>query len=56
MRVHTGLIGIIVIWATAIYATSEMKKIAPEMRGYPAYAVLISILGTVSVLLCICGR
>lgn len=45
-----GIIGIASIWSLAVVMIFAMKKIAPDMKGYPVYAVLVATLFTLSVL------
>lgn len=48
-----GIISIAYIWTLAIYMMFAMKKIAPEMRGYPVYAVIVAALLSLTILFCV---
>lgn len=41
-----GILGIASIWSLAVVMIFAMKKIAPYMKGYPVYAVVVASLFT----------
>lgn len=51
-----AICGIVFIWSLAICMTDVMKRIAPDMKSYPVYAVFVASLFTLSTLLCVCKR
>ena len=45
-----SIFGIVFIWGLAIGMMFVMEKIAPNMEGYPIYAVIVATLFTISML------
>ena len=46
-----GIAGIIFIWVLAAACTLAMKKIAPENKGYPKYALFVCAASSVLILI-----